>query len=200
MVLTWPFISDIGEYCLCIVQVSWETVHLELRVFHRRWSQNGHLSMTLGKTLHVHFSGLLTDSALQVSRVLLRRWFLSGCSLVTLWKTLHTHCVMSPRKEHSLSQYNTFTQKMVLKWPFISPSGEDCTFIIQLLQDTELFQSEDFNLKYDLEMAVGETWEDSTFIVHVSQEKAVFESVHYFYLEDGLEMAIHWWDWGRLCI
>ena len=43
--------------------------------------------------------------------------------------------------DRALSQYVSFTCKMVLKRPFIGYTGEDCTFIVQVSWETELSMS-----------------------------------------------------------
>ena len=48
---------------------------------------------------------------------------------MTLGKPLHVHC--SSLWEGSSSQYNSFTQKIVLEGLFISDSWENCTFIVR---------------------------------------------------------------------
>ena len=61
MVLKRLFIGDTGENFIFIVQISQET---ELSQWTHCWSFNSCSLMTLGKTLHIHCSGLLGDGAL----------------------------------------------------------------------------------------------------------------------------------------
>ena len=47
----------------------------------------------------------------------------------------------------------SYTQKMILKWSFVSDAvGKDCTFIIHVFRDIELFKSVQFYLEDVLEM------------------------------------------------
>ena len=70
-----------GNVVYCLLQASWHTEHFEFdEILFGRWSWNGHRLMV--KTLYIHYSGLLRDRPLWVSRVVLRRWSWNGCLLV----------------------------------------------------------------------------------------------------------------------
>ena len=57
--------------------------------------------MTLGKTLHIHCSGLPGDGALQAHMIaLLERWSCKGHLLLTLEKTLHAHLGLLGDRAH----------------------------------------------------------------------------------------------------
>ena len=50
-----------------------------------------------------------------------------------VWKTLHIHCSGLPVRWTSLSEYNTYTWKMVLERPLVIDTGEDSALYIQCL-------------------------------------------------------------------
>ena len=74
------------------------------------------------------------------------------------------------RAQSSSSQYENFTCKMVLKWPFFSDTGLEKTLhtIGQVFQETSLFRSVELYLEDGFEMTIH-YGEDCTFIVQVSQ-------------------------------
>ena len=138
-----------------------------MEFYSRFFSWNSYPLVTVGKTAHSLFYSP-GSRVLQVDvNFLLRRKSGDGCSLVNLyihcsgfklisyfysadglkmainwwhWRRLHIHCsgLLGDRVSSS-SWYNSFTQKMVLKWLFVSDTWDDFTFIVQVFQETELF-------------------------------------------------------------
>ena len=104
------------KLCRYIHQVSKKTDLFESVVFllgRRSW--NGYSSVTLGKTLNIHCSGLLGEGALHISNVILKRWFWNGFH----WWHWRRFCAFSVNLYHSLDMY------VLTKYLYCRPY--DCT-------------------------------------------------------------------------
>ena len=89
----------------------------------------------------------------------------------------------------------SFTRKMVLKVTFIG--GEDCTFIVQVSQETVLIKPVELHSEGDLVMTTQQWGRCCRYIVETSWDTKLFESIGLDY-EDDLEMALS--QWRRLQI
>ena len=89
---------------------------------------------------------------------------------MTWGKPLHILCSGPLGDKSLISWYNSFTQKMVLKWPFVSNTGNDCMFIAQFSQETELWVKKDsFTLKMVLKrLFISDSGDDSAVHIHWS--------------------------------
>ena len=98
-------------------------------------------------------------------------------------------CHWDPLGQISLSLYG-FTWKMVLKLPFTSHTGEDCTFTVQVSQETEPFESVVILGRWSWNGHLSGTLGKKlcTFIVQVSQKTDLL-LVHFCW-EAGLEMIV----------
>ena len=115
-----------------IVHVSLETEvqWVNMIVLLKRWSWKGFLSLTLGKTLHIHSSGLPGDRFFE-QKVLLGRW---SWKAIHWWHCGRLYCAHSlsrtPGRQCWSSWYSSFIWKIVLKRPFISETGGSlCMFV-----------------------------------------------------------------------
>ena len=92
-------------------------LQVDLMVLVARWSWNGHFSVTLGKTI------------LQVSG---RQSFKPFSQETEFWSILH--------RDLALSWCNSFSDKIVLKRPFPSDTGEDSAHLFRSWGDRALSQ------------------------------------------------------------
>ena len=122
--LSWKgYLSVTLKRCLSMViaQVFQEIeLWVDMIVLLERWSCKGHLSLTLGTILLCTFIlGLLGDRVLWVVTIVLHtRWHWKGHSRDTGGAFVCSF-FRSPRRQGTLSQYDSFIQKMVLERPFI---------------------------------------------------------------------------------
>ena len=146
----------------------------------RRWSCNGHWSMTLGENLHAHWPGLMWHRTLWVNEVH------SDVDLemaVCCWYcrdyTHSFHCL------GFLGDRAVWVGRVLLRrWSgnghWLMTLGSDSTFIIQVTWDTELFDLVEFYLEDSPKMisllTLGKRL--CTVIVHVSGDRELFELVH----------------------
>ena len=64
-------------------------------------------------------------------KVFLSRWSLNGHLLVSATVEDFVHSLFrSPEKQSSVSRYDSFTQKMVFEWTFISNIVEDSAYLL----------------------------------------------------------------------
>ena len=126
--------------------------------------------------------------------VLPRRWSAKGLSLVILWKLQHVNSLGLP-EDRALSQCNSFTQKIVMKRPYVTDTGEDFALYVHclgLLGDTAISQYDTFTWEMVLKRPfVCDTCEETLcmFISGLPGDGTLQDDTAD--LKDGFEMAIH---------
>ena len=153
-----------GRDCMVADEVSQGRALLVSRVLLWRWFEiEGHLVVTLGKRICMIAYEVFQDKLFEWVECYLK----GGLEMATYswhWGKDSIHSLFrSPRRQISSSQLSS-TQKMLLKWLFISDTGEDSTHL--------LFSSPGRQ---------SICWE--------TELSRLVE----FYSEDGLQMALHWW-------
>ena len=136
--------------------------------------------------------------------VLLERWSWKGHSLMRVGNTLLCTFTVQVFQETASSQYNSFTQKIVLKLSFIGYTGEDC-YVHSLLGSAgrqELIEWIEIYLVYVLELAghsMMTLFAETNLLLLCSPKTKLFTLVDY---TSEMALKLHgsqWLHWGRLC-
>ena len=143
MVFKLPLIGDTGEETLQIPYsglLGYRHLSVNMQVLLRRWSWNGHSSVTLGRTLHIHCSDYPGDRVLWVNmNVSLGKYLRNGHSSVTE-DSAHS-LFRSPGRQSSWGWWDWLRRWSGIGCLSVTLGKKLHTFMIQVSKYTELFKS-----------------------------------------------------------